>query len=164
MILRRFTHEDVDHLVALDSDPEVMRYLTGGEPTPRVAIERELLPRLIDEGARSTFGRWAAIERLTGDFVGWFALDPKADLELGYRLRRSAWGKGYATEGSLVLIEYAFASGARRVYAETMAVNASSRRVLEKVGMRHVRTFHPHFDHPIPGTEHGEVEYEILAP
>jgi RimJ/RimL family protein N-acetyltransferase len=77
-------------------------------------------------------------------------------------LRRSAWGKGYATEGSRALVDRAFAEpGVQRIYAETMAVNAASRRVLEKAGLRHVRTFHLSWEDPIEGTEQGEVEYEL---
>jgi RimJ/RimL family protein N-acetyltransferase len=83
---------------------------------------------------------------------------------LGYRLRRSTWGKGYATEGSRALVRKAFEELAvQRVFAETMAVNLASRRVMEKAGLRFVRTFHLTWDDPIPGTEHGEVEYELTA-
>jgi RimJ/RimL family protein N-acetyltransferase len=106
------------------------------------------------------------LRRFTGEFLGWFRLSQRAtatdEAEVGYRLRRAWWGQGYATEGWRALIDAAFTDlGLRRVYAETMAVNLASRRVMEKSGMRHVRTFHLHFDDPIPGTEHGEVEYEL---
>ena len=168
LILRRFTGGDVENLVSLDADPEVMRLLTGGRPTPRKAVVDELLPRLLGEYDRyAGFGRWAAVERSTAEFIGWFALCPPGqapgeELELGYRLRKAAWGKGYATEGSRALVDRGFAElEVRRVFAETMAVNTSSRRVLEKVGFRLVRTFHLAWDDPIEGTEHGEVEYEL---
>ncbi|MCI4063067.1 GNAT family N-acetyltransferase [Micromonospora sp. R77] len=164
--LRRFTTADVDHLVELDSDPEVMRFLTGGQPTPQATVREEQLPRLLAGYDRHpALGRWAALDRATGDFLGWFALDPSDDggeAELGYRLRRSAWGRGLATEGSRALVRYAFAVvGVRRVWAQTMAVNSRSRSVMVRVGLRHVRTLHLVFDDPIPGTEHGEVEYEL---
>jgi RimJ/RimL family protein N-acetyltransferase len=169
LILRRFTDEDVDNLVALDSDPGVMRFLTG-EPTPREVIETKILPEFRSEHA-SRLGCWAAVERSTGAFVGWFQLrrpqwplEPQGrdDAELGYRLRISCWGKGYGTEGSLALIDKAFtALGVARVVATTMAVNIASRRVLEKAGLRLVRTFHVAFTDPLPGTEHGEVEYAL---
>jgi hypothetical protein len=51
--------------------------------------------------------------------------------------------------------------GVQRVFAETMAVNHGSRRVLEKAGLVHVRTFHPDWDEPLDGAEHGEVEYAL---
>ncbi|MGC5017456.1 GNAT family N-acetyltransferase [Micromonospora sp. DT47] len=165
--LRRFTMADVDHLVELDGDPEVMRFLTNGRPTPLATVRDELLPRLLGWYDRHPgLGRWAALDRAAGDFLGWFALDPSGDgteAELGYRLRRSVWGRGLATEGSRALVRHAFDTvGVRRVWAETMAVNNGSRRVMEKAGLRHVRTFHVDWDDPIPGTEHGEVEYELL--
>ncbi|WBB78915.1 GNAT family N-acetyltransferase [Micromonospora sp. WMMD882] len=169
--LRRFTPADLDHLVELDADPEVMRYLTNGRPTPATVVRDELLPRVLAEYDRTPgLGRWAAVSRADGDFLGWFALDPPpgddpTEAELGYRLRRAAWGRGLATEGARALVRYAFDQlGLRRVRAETMAVNVRSRRVLERAGLRLVRTFHLTWDDPIPGTEHGEVEYEILRP
>ena len=82
--------------------------------------------------------------------------------ELGYRLRRSAWGKGYATEGCRALIDKAFSvHGVRRVLAETMVVNAASRRVMEKAGLRLVRVFHADWPDKIPGDDHGDVEYAL---
>jgi hypothetical protein len=99
--------------------------------------------------------------------VGWFHLRRRADRpadepELGYRLRRSAWGKGYATEGSRELIERAFAElGAQRVWAETMVVNSASRRVMEKAGLKYVRTFHADWPEKIEGDEEGDVEYAL---
>lgn len=161
--LRHFADTDADAelLVALDSDPEVMRYLGNGRPTPSDVIRHDVLPRF----ARS--GVWAAEELSTGQFVGWFALTPNPegpadDLELGYRLRRAAWGRGYATEGSRALVHKAFTDlGAGRVYAETMFVNARSRRVMEKAGLRFVRVFHEAWDEPLPGAEQGEVAYAL---
>ena len=167
MVLRAFNADDVDNLVELDGDPEVMRYLTGGQPTSREAVRTGTLPWLMarpEPGGAS--GGWAAVERSTGAFLGWFSLraghGPPDELQLGYRLRRSAWGRGYATEGSRALIDRAFSEFAvRRVWATTMAVNTRSRRAAEKAGMTHTRTYHEHFDDPIPGTEHGEVEYAV---
>ncbi|MFG3253415.1 GNAT family N-acetyltransferase [Streptomyces sp. NPDC048172] len=166
LVLRRFTEADVDNLVELDSDPEVMRFLTG-EPTPRAEIEDEVLPKVLRDYRRGPAGRWAAVERGTGEFVGWLSLQPPEDggvreVELGYRLKASVWGKGYATEGARALIRKGFAElGVQRVWAQTMAVNTASRRVMEKAGLAYVRTFHLEFDDPLPGSEHGEVEYEL---
>jgi RimJ/RimL family protein N-acetyltransferase len=171
LLLRRFTVADVDHLVELDSDPEVMRFLTNGRPTPREVIERESLPLMLSGYERLRgFGRMATFEKSSGAFLGWIGFDPPEpgrpadEVELGYRLRRAAWGRGYATEGARALILVAFDElGVRRVFAQTMAVNLASRRVMEKCGMRHVRTFHLTWEDPIPGTELGEVEYALDA-
>lgn len=146
--LRRFTEADADQLIALDSDPEVMRYLNGGAPTPRDVIEREILPgflRSYEQG--EGYGVWAAIEVVTADFLGWFSLQRRVDGEpgdatLGYRLRRSAWGKGYATEGARALIRKGFTeAGARRIVATTYQDNTASRRVMEKAGMTLARVY-----------------------
>jgi len=161
LILRRFTDADRSDLFALHNDPDVMRFLNGGTPTSREEIAREYDAHF-DGG-----GYWIAIEKPIGEFVGWFSFHPTEDrdpdeFELGYRLRTSAWGKGYATEGSRALIRKGFIEmGVRRVWAQTMAVNTRSRRVMEKAGLSYVRTFHEEFDDPLPGTEHGEVEYAL---
>ena len=165
MLLRRFTPADVALLVELDSDPEVMSWLTGGRATPAERVEREVLPRILAGYASGGGpGFLAAEDRSTGEFLGWFELRPVPDrgLELGYRLRRAAWGRGLATEGARALVRTAFAElGADRVFAETMAVNRASRRVLEKAGLRHVRSYDPGCPEVIPGSEHGEVEYAL---
>ncbi|MEV1242854.1 GNAT family N-acetyltransferase [Nonomuraea sp. NPDC050022] len=163
LTLRRFTEADAEDLVELHNDPDVMRYLNGGKPTPREVIVGETLPVFISGGHF-----FAVVERETGEFLGWFLLRPPKDgaddeLELGYRLRKSCWGKGYATEGSLALIDKAFAElGVRRVFALAMSVHRGSRRVMEKCGLRFVRTFFPDWPDPIDGSDQGEVEYELL--
>jgi RimJ/RimL family protein N-acetyltransferase len=169
LILRPFTAEDLDDLVDLDSDPDVMRFINGGVPTPREEVECEVLPHFLAYANGGTgYGFWAAQEGSTGNFLGWFHLRPhpgegKPDQpELGYRLRRSAWGNGYASEGSRALVDLAITDlGASRVYAETMAVNVASRRVMEKAGLRFVRLFHADWPVRIPGDEEGDVEYAI---
>jgi RimJ/RimL family protein N-acetyltransferase len=113
------------------------------------------------------YGFWAAIEKSSGRFLGWFHLRPgdgagPREPELGYRLRRDVWGQGLATEGSRALVDKAFAElGVDRVYATTMAVHTSSRRVMEKTGLRFVRTFDAGWPVRIPGDEEGDVEYAI---
>src|SRR4051794_17433344 len=110
LVLRKFTADNVDLLVELDSDPEVMLYVTGGLPTSREDIINDFLPAFLSYYDRyAGFGFWAAIESATDEFVGWFHLrpapeDPPDVVELGYRLRRAAWGRGFATEGSRALI------------------------------------------------------------
>ncbi|MGW4896139.1 GNAT family N-acetyltransferase [Kitasatospora sp. NPDC004240] len=172
LVLRRFTasEEDVDQLVELDADPEVTRYLSGGRPTPRETVAGEILPLYLDHYERyGTLGWWAAEERDGGAFLGWFEFRPPdhaapREIELGYRLRRAAWGRGLATEGARALIDRGFAElGVERVCAYTMAVNLGSRRVMEKAGLAYVRTFHEDWPEPVPGSEHGEVEYALDA-
>jgi RimJ/RimL family protein N-acetyltransferase len=167
MVLRRLTGDDAGLLYELDGDPEVMTFLSR-ERTPYEFIRDQKLPALLRiYELYPGYGRWAAHDRSSHEFLGWFSLDVDAPEmvrrpELGYRLHVHAWGRGLATEGGLVLIDHAFGRlGVDAVFAQTMAVNVQSRRVMEKLGMHHIRTFHVEFDDPLPGTEHGEVEYEI---
>jgi RimJ/RimL family protein N-acetyltransferase len=166
--LRRFTMDDVDAILALDSDPEVMRYISGGRPTPREDIETDYLPAWLSYYERSAgFGFWAAEVKSTGEFIGWFHFrsppnHTPEDVELGYRLRRSAWGKGYATEASRALIDKGFRElGVKRVFAFTMLVNLASRRVMEKAGLKFVRVVHRDWPMYVEGDEHGETEYAL---
>lgn len=169
LVLRRFTTSDPELLVELDGDPEVMRYITGGATTPRIRVETALLPAMIRDYDRYPgFGAFATHTKDDGEFIGWCMLLPEFDgapgqAELGYRLRKAAWGKGYAVEGSRALIDYGFTElGLERIFAETMAVNTRSRRVMEKAGLRYDLTYLPPFA-PIEGSEHGEVRYVLDA-
>src|ERR1051325_1180088 len=75
--LRQFTEADVDNLFDLDSDPEVMRFVSGGAPTPRAAIEADILPSFLAYYERfAGYGLWAAIEKASGEFLGWFHFRP----------------------------------------------------------------------------------------
>jgi RimJ/RimL family protein N-acetyltransferase len=168
LVLRRFTMADVDNLVSLDADPDVMHFVTGGIPTARGEIEQQILPAFLDYYQRyEGYGFWAAIEKHAGEFLGWFHFRPRREgsldeAELGYRLRKSAWGKGYATEGSRALIRKGFTEfGVQRVVAEAMAVNLASRRVMEKAGLTLVRTFRQPWPYSIEGDERGDVEYAL---
>jgi RimJ/RimL family protein N-acetyltransferase len=149
LILRRFTAADLDHLFALDNDPQVMRYINGGEPTPREVVESDSLPRFMqyDEECPA-YGFWAAVTKNTGSFVGWFSFRPNKDspheVRLGYRLHKAAWGQGYASEGARALIHKGFTElGVQCVAATTYEENVASRRVMEKVGMSFRRAFRP---------------------
>src|SRR5918999_718543 len=114
LILRQFTADDADLIVELDSDPEVRRHVQLN-PTTRKEAAGEILPAWLRYYDRYRgYGFWAAIERASGDFIGWFHLRPGLtdgrddEPDLGYRLRRASWGRGYATEGSRALIDKAF--------------------------------------------------------
>jgi RimJ/RimL family protein N-acetyltransferase len=167
LILRWFDPDDLDLVIELDSDPEVMRFINDGLPVDLVEVNENLEWWLNHYDRRGGYGFWAMVEKATGRFVGWMHFRPGDDAgplepELGYRLRRDAWGHGYASEASRALIDKGFTElGVERVYAETMAVNIASRRVMEKVGLRFVRAFHAEWPVRIRGDEEGDVEYAI---
>ena len=105
-MLRRFTEADLDLLVELDSDPEVMRFITGGRATPREEVESEVLPTFLSYYRRfDGYGFWAAIERgavpSLGGFISVRALGHhETSLNWVTGFAHSASDKGYATEGS----------------------------------------------------------------
>jgi RimJ/RimL family protein N-acetyltransferase len=161
IVLGPLTSAYLDDLEVLHNDPEVMRYINGGAPVPRADIEDWLQKP----------GRYVAKTR-DGEFLGWFGLrtpptgelvgELPGDLDVGYRLRRAVWGQGLATEGSAALLQHAFTVlQTPRVIATTMTVNVASRRVMEKIGLRYLSTFHLEWPEPIEGTEHGDVLYGI---
>jgi RimJ/RimL family protein N-acetyltransferase len=170
LAIRQFTEDDVDNLFSLNSDSEVMRYL--GRPVPREVLRDEIIPFHLGVYQRfDRLGTWAAESASNGEFLGWFHFrtedDDITNIHLGYRLCRSAWNKGYATEGSAALINMGFTDlGVQRVFAHTMTTNAASRRVLEKCGLTLVHTVP--YEGPdadvIDGAEQGEVEYALTNP
>ena len=171
LAIRQFTEDDVDNLFNLNNDPEVMRYL--GRPTSREVLRDEIIPFHLGVYERlDRLGTWAAESAGNGQFLGWFHLRPGPDgdisnVDLGYRLRRSAWNLGYATEGSRALINMGFiALGVQRVFAHTMTVNTASRRVLGECGLTLVHTgaYAGSDADIIDGAEHGEVEYALAKP
>ncbi len=164
MKLREICADDEQNILLLDSDPDVMKYLTNGVPTPieevHNAIERTTKLFKKHDGK---FGFWAAINKADNQFMGWFHFRPgKKDadnvsrIELGYRLMKKYWGRGFATEGSKALISKGFTEfNVSEVFAQTLKENIASQKVMKKVGMSFVREF---FE-----AEHNEycVEYAL---
>lgn len=162
--LRPVAAADMGDLVELNGDPAVMTFIRGRAATP-AETQAEWQQRLAHQSNASLgLGYWVGRDK--GVFVGWwsaswFAQRPEI-AGIGYRLRTSAWGRGLATEGARAMVAQAFSSPAIAVvYASTMAVNGASRRVLEKAGLTHTRTWVREWDEPIPGCEHGDVGYEL---
>jgi RimJ/RimL family protein N-acetyltransferase len=141
MYLRDLCADDVECLFQLDSDPEVMRHISKGVPTPREMFEAVYLPRMMAwQNQSPPRGFWAAHLREPDEFIGWFHLRPDKispeEMELGYRLKRSVWGRGLATEGSRALVQNALGQWRYpKVCARTLLGNLASRRVMEKAGL-----------------------------
>lgn len=156
LLLRDITEADAELLFDLDSDPEVMRYI-GPFTIPSVAAYRERIRTVwLPQDIGPTRGVWAVFESASDSFIGWVFLRPSTlykfaaeagwtratDLELGYRYRRAAWGRGYATEAARRLVGRALADPeVTAVVAAALVTNRGSWRVMEKLGMTHVRDF-----------------------
>ncbi len=150
LILRTITPADREALLELDSDPEVMRHITGGVTSSPGYIEM-VLNRVAGLRAKhkDRFGVYAAIKKSDGAFIGFFIFRPAfqdADnerrIELGYRLRREAWGEGYGTEGSRALVAKAFEElGVEEVFATADQENVASWKIMERLGMALKRSY-----------------------
>jgi RimJ/RimL family protein N-acetyltransferase len=170
LALRQFVEADAAHLLILDGDPEVMRYVgpyaLADEVAYRERIQNYFLP-YYDKGP--DFGFWVAEEKGSGRFIGWFHLRPAleyrfareagfrdGDFDIGYRLIREAWGMGYATEVTRTLIRRGFDRPAvHTIVACVLVGNPASCRVLEKCGLRRAAEF------SLPGFEMPAAKYTI---
>jgi RimJ/RimL family protein N-acetyltransferase len=148
----------------LDSDPEVMRYLSGRAST-REEVESSHATRMAAAQKVDGLGFWVGL--VDDEFVGWWILQPahgpdqpddRHVADLGYRVLRRHWRKGLASEGSRELMRYGFDDiGLDRIIAQTLTVNAASRAVMERVGLTFVRTFPTSVTAPAEGVERGGV-------
>ncbi len=127
--------EDAEAMFNLNADPEVLRY-TGDEPFSSIDEAREFLTNYSDF-RRNGMGRWAIVSKETQAVIGWAGLK-KHDagfVDLGYRLLKSWWGKGVATEASLASLKHGFeALGLKEIVARSVPENIASIRVMDKCG------------------------------
>lgn len=167
--LEPMTSEHLPLLVELDSDAEVLRYILGRARSAQEAHDF-WAPICADGDADAVgLGWWVGWTSSSDSFLGWWDLSPARPVpavptsaEAGWRLARQHWRQGYASEGALALLEHGFTTvGLDEIWAETMAVNEPSRRVMSRIGMRHVRTDQRSWDHPLPGSDKGEVVYSV---
>jgi RimJ/RimL family protein N-acetyltransferase len=151
LVLRRWTDADRAPFAAMNADPEVMRFFPG----TLSAQQSDALADSIDAGfAHNGFGLWAVQVREGSPFIGFTGLAPLnplvpyAGIEVGWRLARSAWGQGYATEAARASIAYGFdVAGLPEIVSVTAEVNAPSRAVMRRLGMVHDPA--EDFDHPV---------------
>jgi RimJ/RimL family protein N-acetyltransferase len=130
-----------DALHAMNSDPAVMRYITGQPETPEQT--QEMIERVKARWIEYGFSWWCLIERETGQLIGAGAVqhlgrDPANPLELGWRLRQDKWGQGFASEAAQRMAEFAFDTlDGELLCAVCWPENRNSARVMEKLGMRY---------------------------
>jgi len=139
LALSRITEAHGPELHELDSDPRVMRYIGHGGVRTRDDVDVTLQRLLRAYALYPGLGTWRATRRDNGEFIGWFALKyvpGTVEVEVGYRLRYAAWGRGFATEGSRSLVTHGFDDlGLYRIIGITHPDNVASQRVLGKAGL-----------------------------
>jgi len=135
--LRAFEDTDAEAFFRLNSNPQVIRY-TGEAPCESIASAREGI-RTHPDWPLYGIGRWAVIDKISGEVIGFAGLKCLTDLnevDLGYRFLPQYWGRGLATEASIACVAYGFDElGLGRIIGITLPQNGASMRVLEKVGM-----------------------------
>lgn len=165
LLMRAWVSADREPFAAMNADPEVMRYFPGVMSRESSDAFADGITSRIDELG---YGLWALEPIASGEFVGFTGLNPMPDggpgaggLEVGWRLARSAWGRGYATEAGRAALAVAFdRAGLDEVWSLTATINAPSRAVMERLGLRHLATRpHPAVDPGSPISEH--VYYRI---
>lgn len=145
LCLRMFTPSDTDDYFAMRSDPEVMRYIGTGVTSTREQTLTKLSWLLIQWETHG-FGIWAVVDKGHQKLIGWCGLsflDNTPDVEVGYGLARSCWGRGIALEAARASLRYGFEElRLKRIVAVAVPENTSSRRVMEKAGMHYVKPAH----------------------
>jgi len=151
LIIRALTENDLDDMFILDSDPEVHKYL-GNKPITHKEEALKYIKDVNKQYKERGIGRWAVELKETGDFIGWTGLRLYTDYtfnnltnfhDIGYRLRREFWGKGYATEASIACLQYAWnVLKLDKVYGITEKGNEGSHRVLLKIGLTYLEDFY----------------------
>ncbi|MFZ1990321.1 MAG: GNAT family N-acetyltransferase [Alphaproteobacteria bacterium] len=156
LILRRWRPEDREPFAAINGDPEVGYWLGG-------VITRERSDGSIARAEASFeekgFGRWAVERRSDGALIGWTGIMtvwpeyPFSGVEIGWRLTRSAWGQGYASEAARAALKDGFERvGFSEILAYTTLSNHRSMRVMERISM--TRDPARDFDHPLLARDH----------
>lgn len=163
LYFREFEPTDDIGMFELDSNPEVHTYL-GNNPVKTIEESRAAIDFIRDQYRTNGIGRWAALLKETGEFIGWAGLKLERNVnghdthyDLGYRFIQKHWGKGYASEAASAFVDYGFnVMKLEKINATADPSNAASRKVLERAGLKFIETF----DHE--GEE--EVWYEMVNP
>ncbi|MFM2047729.1 MAG: hypothetical protein RI955_275 [Bacteroidota bacterium] len=149
LILRELQMGDLQAWFEMDSDPAVHKYL-GNQPVKNMEHIAKAFQSIQQQYAENGIGRWATIEKKSGEFIGWSGLKFRRDEEnnhinfydVGYRLHPKYWGKGYATESCKAALQYGFGTlNAKEIIGAANEENKASRRVLEKCGLTFVNQF-----------------------
>lgn len=139
LILGEFTEHDVSLILELNSDPDIVKYvhepvLTTEEQAKKILIDI-ILPQY-----KNNLGRWATYTKSSNEFIGWCGLKYRPELDemdLGYRLKKTAWGKGYATEAAKHTLDHGLNKLDLSIITGRAHIeNLASIKVLEKIGMQ----------------------------
>ena len=161
LFLRQFQTTDREPMYRIFCDPDVLRFSDGVKTKEWV---QAWLETCLERYQTWGFGPYAVVRQGNQDVIGYCGLfffpdlDGKAETEIGYRLARSTWGQGYATEAACAVRDYAFTTlGMKRLIAMIDPSNLASIRVAEKIGMKYEK------DVMLEGYSHPDHIY-MIAP
>jgi RimJ/RimL family protein N-acetyltransferase len=149
LIMRDMLPSDDEGMFALDSDAEVHRYL-GGKTVQSIEESRRVIEFVREQYIVNGIGRWAVTEKSTGAFIGWAGMKYITEplnghtniYDIGYRLIKKYWGRGYGTESALASVQYAWnVMQLKELYGAAAIDNIASRKILEKTGLQLTGTF-----------------------
>lgn len=149
LLIRPLLEEDDEGMFAMDSDPEVHKYI-GTPPTATIEAEREVIRFVQQQYIDNGIGRWAMLDKRSGEFIGWtgfkyitITVNGHTNFyDFGYRLARKHWGMGYASEGAVAALGYGIGTmGFKDIFAMTHADHVVSRHILEKIGFKLITIF-----------------------
>ncbi len=149
VFLREILQQDAADLYEMDADAEVHRFIEN-KPMNSPKEELEAIEKIRRQYAENGLGRWAVIDKLSGECLGWCGIkwvketvNGRSDFfELGYRLKKKHWGQGYASEAAAAAISLGFEKwGAGQIFAITVSGNHRSERVLSKLGFEWKQSF-----------------------
>lgn len=150
LILREVEDADLEGFFEMDSDPEVVRYVSAPPVTHRHQ-SLEVIRFIQNQYTLYGTGRWAVVLKSTGEFLGWCGVRPMTEktvngrsdfADLSYRFLRKHWGKGYATEAAKASLDHGFqVMGYPEICSYPHKPNVASQSVLEKLGMKRKNEF-----------------------
>jgi RimJ/RimL family protein N-acetyltransferase len=150
--LRRWRDTDLDPFAAMNADPVVMEYFHHGVRSRTETAD--FMARIEQEFESRGFGLWAVEVPGVAPFIGFVGLHAATfeapftpAVEVGWRLARPHWGKGFATEAARAAVAFGFARGGLdEIVSFTSVGNVRSQRVMQRIGM--TRDLQGDFDHP----------------
>jgi [ribosomal protein S5]-alanine N-acetyltransferase len=150
LLLRPFEKSDAEALFAMDSNPNVHKYLWQ-KPTQNIEESTRIIEYIQQQYKENKIGRFATILKETGEFIGWTGIKFINDhiengntnfYDYGYRLNEKFWNKGYASEATKAWLDYGFNQmDLKEINAYTHDDNGASNRVLEKCGMTFIEKY-----------------------
>lgn len=143
--MRPFQPEDAESMFLLNQDPEVIRY-TGDAAFQSIEAARQFIVGYRNYELHG-YGRYSVFTNDRTEYVGWCGLNFNKDTretDVGFRLLKNHWGKGYATEAAIACVGFGFELGLKKIIGRSARENLASIRVLKNIGMQFEREFTAH--------------------